>query len=66
MPCFPVDDIEKFDLYANENSKHLLYKFNDYIESLQGAEKLVIRHTAKPKDSVSLKTIEAKDRQFLI
>ena len=66
LPSFSVDDIEKFDLYANKNSKYLLYKFNDWTESLQGAEKLIIRHTAKAKDSVSLKTIEEKDRQFLI
>ena len=33
---------------------------------MQGAEKLIIRHTEKAKDSVSLKTIEEKDRQFLI
>ena len=66
LPSFSVDDIEKFDLYANKNSKYLLYKFNDWIESLQGAEKLIIQYTAKTKDSVSLKTIEEKDRQFLI
>ena len=66
LPSFSVDDIEKFDLYANKNSKYILYKFNDWIESLQGAEKLIIQYTAKTKDSVSLKTIEEKDRQFLI
>ena len=66
LPSFSVDDIEKFDLCANKNSKYLLYKFNDWIESLRKAEKLIIRHTAKAKDSVSLKTIEEKDRQFLI
>ena len=61
LPSFSVDDIEKFDLYANKNSKYLLYKFNDWIESLQGAEKRILRHTAKAKDPVSLKTIEEKD-----
>ena len=66
LPSFSVDDIEKFDLFANKNSKYLLYKFNDWIESLQGAEKLTIRHTAKVKDSFGLKKIEDKDRQFLI
>ena len=29
LPSFSVDDVEKFDLYANKNSKYLLYKFND-------------------------------------
>ena len=66
LPSFSVDDIEKFDLYPNKNSKYLSYKFNDWMESLQGAEKLIIWHTAKTKDSVSLKTIDGKDRQFLI
>ena len=66
LPFFSVDDLEKFDLYANKNSKYLLYKLNDWIQSLQGAEKLIIRHTSKAKDSVSLKSIEEKDRQLLI
>ena len=42
LPSFSVDNIEKFDLYANKNSKYLSYKFNDWMESLQGAEKLII------------------------
>ena len=58
LPSFSVDDIEKFDLFANKNSKYLLYKFNDWVESLQGAEKLTIRHTAKPKDSFGLKKLK--------
>ena len=66
LPSFSVDDIEKFDLFANKNSKYLLYKFNDWIESLQGTEKLTIRHTAKAKDSFGLKKIEDRDRKFLI
>ena len=43
LPSFLIEEAEKFDLYANKNSKYLLYKFNDWIESL-GAEKLLIRH----------------------
>ena len=31
LSSFSVDDIEKFDLYANKNSKYLLYKFDDWI-----------------------------------
>ena len=42
LPSFSVDDIEKFDLYTNKNSKYLLYKFNNWLESLQSAEKLLI------------------------
>ena len=41
LPSFSVDDVEKFDLYVNNNSKYLLYKFNYQIESLEGAEKLM-------------------------
>ena len=58
LPSFSVDDIEKFDLFANKNSKYLLYKFNDWIESLQGAEKLITQHTAKAKDSFGLKKLK--------
>ena len=65
LPSFNIDDAEKYNLYSNKNSKYLLYKFKDWIESL-GAEKLYIRHLAKVKDFVSLKTIEQRDRQFLI
>ena len=66
LPFSSVDDIEKFDLYTDKNSKYLLYKFNDWIESFQAAEKLIIWHAAKAKDSVNLRTIEEEDTQFLI
>ena len=65
LPSFSIDDDEKFDLFANKNSKYLFYKFNDQIEAL-GGEKRIIRHTAKMKDSISLKKIEERDRQFLV
>ena len=58
--------LRKIDLHANRSSKYLLYQFNDCIESSKGTEKLIIWHTAKAKDSVSLKTIENRDRQFSI
>ena len=54
LPSFSIEEAEKFDLYANKNSKYLLYKFNDWIESL-GAEKLLIRHTSKAQDTYGLK-----------
>ena len=37
LASFSIDKVETFDLYSNKNSKYLLYKFNDWIESL-GAE----------------------------
>ena len=64
MPSFTSEEAEKFDLYSNESSKYLFYKFNNWIESLD-AEKLFIRHTAKATNSYGLKKIEEKDRQIL-
>ena len=43
--------------------KYLFYKFNDQIEAL-GGEKQIIRHTAKMKDSISLKKIEERQAVF--
>ena len=54
LPSFSIDEAEKLDLLSNKNSKHLLYKFNDWIE-LVGAEKILIRHSSKAKDVVGLK-----------
>ena len=65
LPSFSIDEVETFDLYSNKNSKYLLYKFNDWIESL-GAEKPIIRHMSKAEDSCGLKKIEEKNKQFLI
>ena len=48
-----------------KHTKYLFYKFNNWIESMEG-EKLLLRHTAKIKYDFSLKTIESRDRQFLI
>ena len=31
LPSFSIDDLEKYDLYAHKNSKHLFNRFNDYI-----------------------------------
>ena len=65
LPSFSIDDAEKFDLFANKNSKYLFYKFNDQIEAL-GGEKRIIRHTAKIKDSISSKKVEERHREFLV
>ena len=33
-------DVEKLDLYSNENAKYLFYRFNDYIKTSGGKKKL--------------------------
>ena len=65
LPSFSIDEAEKYDRYSNKSAKYLFYKFNDWIESME-EDKLLICHTAKTKDDFSLKTIESRDRQFLI
>ena len=49
LPSFSIGEGEELDLLSDKNSKYLLYKFNDCIESL-GAEKILIRHSLKAKD----------------
>ena len=39
LPRFSLEENENFDLLTNKNSKYLLYKFNNWIESLN-AEKI--------------------------
>ena len=48
LPSFSLEEINKLDLLSNKNAKYLLYKFNDWIESM-GAAKNLIRHTSKDK-----------------
>ena len=62
---FSIDEAKKYDRYSNKSAKYLFYKFNDWIESME-EDKLLICHTAKTKDDFSFKTIESRDRQFLI
>ena len=57
LPSFPLDDVDKFDLYSNKNAKYLFYRFNDYIK-MSGGKKQIIKHTLKIKDSIGLKKIE--------
>ena len=52
-------------MLSNKNAKYLLYKFNEWIESL-GAEKKLIRYSSKVNDIVGLQKIEEKEKQFLI
>ena len=65
LSSFLLEEIHKFDMLFNKNSKYLLYKFKYWIESMN-AEKFLIRHTSKVKDEVGLQKIEEKDKQFLI
>ena len=65
LSSFLLEEIHKFDMLFNKNPKYLLYKFNDWIESMN-AEKILIRHTSNVKDEVGLQKIEEKDKQFLI
>ena len=53
------------DILSNKNTKYLLYKFNDWIESM-GAKIFLIRHTSKVRDEIGLQKIEEKDKQFLV
>ena len=41
LPSFSIDDAEKFDLFANKNSKYVFYKFNDRIEALVGEKRII-------------------------
>ena len=45
LPAFSIDDVEKFDLYANKSSKYLFYHF-DYVKAY-GSKRKKIRHTSK-------------------
>ena len=65
LPAFSLEEDEKYDLLTNKNSKHLLYKLKNWIESLN-AEKIKIRHSSKVKDDIGLIKMEEKDNQFLI
>ena len=65
LPSFSIEEAEKFVLYANKNSKYLLYKFNDWIKSL-GTKKHLIRHISKAQDTYGLKKTKEKDKQFLV
>ena len=65
LPSFSLDDIDKFDLYSNKNAKYLFYRFHDYIK-MSGGKRQIIKHTFKMSNSIGLKKIEEKDKQFLV
>ena len=65
MQAFSIDDVEKYDLYAHENTKYLFYRFNDYVKAY-GSHRQKIRHTRKIKDSIGMQKLEEKSKQFLV
>ena len=62
---FSIDDQEKFDLLSFKNSKYLFYRFNNFIKAY-GHPRYKLLHTRKMLDTVGLKKIEEKNKQFLI
>ena len=52
-------------MLTNKNSEYLLYKFNNWIESLN-TEKIKIRYLSKVKDDIDVIKTEEKGNQFLI
>ena len=62
---FSIDDQEKFDLLAFKNSKYLFYRFNDFIKAY-GNPRYKLLHTRKMLDTLGMKKVEEKKKQFLI
>ena len=62
---FSIEDQEKFDLLAFKNSKYLFYCLNDFIKPY-GNPRYKLLHTRKMLDTVGIKKIEEKNKQFLI
>lgn len=65
LPAFSTDDVEKYNLFTNKNSKYIFYRFNDYVKAY-GSRRRKIKHTLKMKDSVGMQKIEARSKQFLV
>ena len=65
LHLFSIDDQEKFDLLAFKNSKYLFYRLNDFVKSC-GNPRYKLLHTRGILDSVDLKKVEDKNKQFLI
>ena len=62
---FSIDDQEKFDLLSFKDSKYLFYRFNDFIKAY-GNPRYKLLHTRKMLDTVGMKKVEEKSKQFLI
>ena len=65
LQLFSIDDQEKFYLLAFKNSKYLFYRFNDFIK-VYGNPRYKLLHTRKMLESVGIKKVEEKNKQFLI
>ena len=65
LQAFSIDDQEKFDLLAFKNSKYLFYRFNDFVKAY-GNPRYKLPDTRKMLDSVGLKRVEDKNKEFLI
>ena len=65
LQAFSIDDQEKFDLLAFKNSKYLFYRLNDFVKAC-GNPRYKLLHTRRILDSVDLKKVEDKNKQFLI
>ena len=65
MQFFSIDDQEKFDLLAFKNSKCLFYRFNNFVK-VYGNPRYKLLHTRKMLDSVGLKKLKEKNKQFLL
>ena len=61
---FSIDDQEKFDLLSLKNSKYLFYRLNGFVK-IYSNPRYKLLHTRKMKDSVALKKIDDKNKQFL-
>ena len=64
LQSFSIDDQEIFDLLAFKNSKYFFYCFNDFTK-VYGNPRYKL-HTRKMLDTVGMKKIEEKNKQFLI
>ena len=62
---FSIDDQEKFDLLAFKNSKYLFDRFNDFIKAY-GNPRYKLLDSRKMLDTVRMKKIEERNKQFLI
>ena len=62
---FSRDDERKYDLLAFKISKHLFYCFNDFVKAY-GNPRYKLLHTRKMLDTVGIKKVQEKNKQFLI
>ena len=63
LKAFSIKDQEKFDFLAFKNSKYLFYRFNDFVKAY-GNPRYKLLHTRKMLDSVGLKKLKIKTRNF--